>query len=251
VVARYFQDYPPSDGPADVRPAQDGHRYAMPWHAMLTSRNLWLLGAMYACASFSWYFNITYFPSFLETRYGLAPDSITAGVLKGGPLLLGGFGCLIGGYWTDRLLRKLGSRRWARRIPPLVGHGACGVCYLVAVFAGSAWTAALAISLAAFANDLMMGAAWASCQDIGRRHTAVTAGWMNTCGNLGGAFSGWAIGTILEQAPAGRAAAGNTLDRQASLSIGYEICLYSFAAVSFVAMFIWFGIRADQPLADD
>jgi len=89
----------------------------------------------------------------------------------------------------------------------MVGHGLCGCCYLAAIYANSPWTAALAISLAAFSNDLMMGAAWATCQDIGQRHTAVVAGWMNMLGNLGGAISGWTIGTILEVFIARRAAA--------------------------------------------
>ena len=61
-----------------------------------------------------------------------------------------------------------------------------------------AFTFFLAISLAAFWNDLTMGAAWATCQDIGKRYAAIVAGCMNTIGNLGGAAAGWITGAIVK-----------------------------------------------------
>ena len=66
----------------------DGH--ALPWRLLLTNRSTWLMALMYACASFPWYFNITYFPSYLETQHGVKANSIAGSILKGGPLLLGG-----------------------------------------------------------------------------------------------------------------------------------------------------------------
>ena len=236
--------------------AKGGH--ALPWRLLLTTRSTWLLGLMYSCASFSWYFNITYISRYLETQHGVAPTSISGALLKGGPLLLGGVGCLIGGYWTDFLLRRFRHRRWARRIPAMIGHGLCGLCYLAVLQADSAWTAALAIALAAFSNDLMMGAAWATCQDIGQRHTAVVAGWMNMLGNFGGAISGWTIGTILEMSVASQAAAEHvevvalTMSaKQTALSHGYVIVFFAFTAVSFVAMFAWLFVNPEQPLEEN
>jgi ACS family glucarate transporter-like MFS transporter len=229
--------------------------HSLPWRLLFANRTTWLLGLMYACASFSWYFNITYFPSYLETRHGVSANSIGGSILKGGPLLLGGVGCLIGGYWTDYLMRRMRNRRWARRIPAMAGHGLCGLCYVAAIYADSAWSAALAISLAAFSNDLMMGAAWSTCQDIGQKHTAVVAGWMNMLGNLGGAISGWAIGTILEIAVSNRAAVDRVAvaeladsAKQVALSQGYQSALVAFVVVSFVAVLAWLPINAERPL---
>ncbi|MEQ1824467.1 MAG: MFS transporter [Pirellula sp.] len=232
--------------------------HAFPWKVLLTRRSSWMIGLMYWCASYSWYFNITYFPSYMETSHGVASNDILGSILKGGPLLLGGVGCLIGGYWTDYLMHKHQRRRWARRIPAMIGHASCGLCYVFAFYASSAWTAALAISLAAFSNDLMMGAAWATCQDIGRRHTAVVAGWMNMIGNLGGAFSGWAIGTILESFVAARAVLEKVDVKelakpsiQEATANGYRYALLTFVLVSFVAIFTWLFIDADKPLEAD
>jgi len=252
--ARRFKDHP-ADATSHPVPLATKEVHALPWKLLFANRSTWLLGLMYACASFSWYFNITYFPSYLETRHGLDANSISGSILKGGPLLLGGFGCLLGGYWTDFLTRRFRSRRWARRMPAMIGHGLCGCCYFAAIYANSPWTAALAISLAAFSNDLMMGAAWATCQDIGQRHTAVVAGWMNMLGNLGGAISGWTIGTILEVFIARRAAADQVdvgsitkIAKQAALTQGYDVTLIAFIIVSFIAVLAWLPIDAEQPL---
>lgn len=256
LFAMRFTDHPPDADPA-LTVASTPAAHGFPWRTLLKERNIWFLGLMYALASFSWYFNINYFHSFLETQYGVKPTSIWGSIMKGGPLLLGGIGCLIGGYWTDSLLRKFGRRRWARRIPAMFGHGMCGVFYVIALTANSAWTAALAISLAAFSSDLMMGAAWATCQDIGKRHTAVVAGWMNMLGNLGGALSGWAIGTILQNAKAAEAAIQNIDPKELSgaalntaLTNGYQVSLYTFVAVSFVAVLTWLQVDPDRPVAD-
>jgi len=129
---------------------------------------------------------------------------------------------------------------------------------LAVIQSDSAWTAALAIALAAFSNDLMMGAAWATCQDIGQRHTAVVAGWMNMLGNFGGAISGWTIGTILEMSVARQAAAEHvevvalTMSaKQTALSHGYVIVFFAFTVVSFIAMFAWLFVNPEQPLEDN
>src|SRR4051794_27934251 len=43
----------------------------VPWVKLATSPNLRLLCLMYFCASYGWYFNITYLPGFLEEQFGL------------------------------------------------------------------------------------------------------------------------------------------------------------------------------------
>jgi MFS transporter, ACS family, glucarate transporter len=252
-----FQDHPPEKRAELAKKALEGPVVAhkLPWGLILTNKSTWFLGMMYACASFSWYFNINYYPNFLKVEYGIEDKSLVGAILKGLPLLLGGLGCLVGGYWTDQLVRRLPHRRWARRIPAMFAHAFSGVCYLVALQASSGWTAALAISMAAFANDLMMGSAWASCQDIGRKHTAVVAGWMNMLGNLGGALSGWAVGSILESTRSAHAVAENVAPellsdaaQKVAQSEGYHYALISFVVVSFVAVFLWLPINADRSL---
>src|SRR5262249_57116357 len=98
---------------------------------------------------------------------------------------------------TDRYVQRTGNRRTGRRIFGMIGHGLCVPLYLACIIVPNAWTFALLIGVAGFCNDLAMGSAWATCQDIGRRHAAIVAGCMNTIGNLGGFASATMIGWLL------------------------------------------------------
>jgi ACS family glucarate transporter-like MFS transporter len=213
---------------------------------------------MYFCATYGWYFNITYLPGCLETRYDVAPTSLVGALYKGGPLWLGAAGCILGGYLTDRLFRGGISRRWSRRLPGMLGHLLCAGCCLAAAFAPTAFWFFLAISLAALFNDLMMGSAWATCQDVGGRHTAVLAGFMNTAGSLGAAAAGWFSGLILErQLHAQAVMAAVTVEtlpeelKRAALVDGYSTNLMVFAGVYLIAALCWFGIDAEKTLPSD
>ena len=90
-------------------------------------------------------------------------------------------------FWT--MANDVFHAREAKRLFGLIGHFLCGLCFVACLFTDSLFTFFLAISLAAFWNDLTMGSAWASCLDIGRKYSGIVAGCMNTVGNLGGALS--------------------------------------------------------------
>jgi MFS transporter, ACS family, glucarate transporter len=237
---------------------QRAARARVPWLRFLRSTNLWALCLMYFCGSFGWYFNINYLPTFLEEEFDVRRDELTGSLYKGGPLLMGAVACLAGGWLSDRFIRRTGDRRWGRRLFGLIGHGLCGVCYAACLFAPSALTFSLAISFAAFWNDLTMGSAWATCQDIGRRYAAIVAGCMNTIGNLGGAAAVWLTGPILQHSLNAYALARNVRvaelsakEKAAALLPGYHVNFILFAAVYFVAVLLWTRIDATQPVVPD
>ncbi|HEY5315104.1 MAG TPA: MFS transporter, partial [Pirellulales bacterium] len=186
-------------------PPHEAELGGVPWLKIVSSRNLWCLCVMYACGAYGWYFNITYLPTFMEKHHGVKATDIIGSIYKGGPLWLGAFGCLVGGYLTDAYIRRTGNRKMGRRLLGIIGHALCAVCYFSCIFTGSAVTFFLAISLAAFFNDLTMGSAWATCQDIGQRYAAIVAGCMNTIGNLGGALAGFITAWIINGSIAARA----------------------------------------------
>ena len=234
-----------------------GHKN-VPWGSFLTSGNLWALCMMYFCAAYGWYFNITYLPNFMEEQYGVEPTSSLGAVYKGGPLWLGAVACLAGGWLTDYFIRRTGNLKWSRRLFGVVGHGLCAVCYLGCLVAPSAFTFFLAISLAAFFNDLTMGSAWAVCQDIGKRYSAIVAGCMNTIGNLGGSMANLVTGYILESylhataTAHGTTVAGlNPEVKAAGLLPGYHVNFVIFAVVYLVAVLLWLRIDATQPVVPE
>lgn len=234
-----------------------GHAH-VPWKHMLTSVNLWALCLMYFCAAYGWYFNITMLPRFLETQYAVDPKSGLGAIYKGGPLWMGAMTCLLGGFLSDRFIRRTGNRKWGRRLFGVVGHGLCAVCYLGCLWAPSAFTFFLAISLAAFWNDLTMGSAWAVCQDIGKRYAAIVAGFMNMIGNLGGAVTMLVTGYFLQSTLDAHAAAQGVevsalspVEKAAGLLPGYHINFVIYGAVYLVAVLFWLRVDATEPVVPD
>jgi MFS family permease len=234
-----------------------GHAH-VPWLKILGSRNLWLLCLMYFCGSYGWYFNITYLPTFLEEQYKVDPSSWVGALYKGGPLWMGAIACLGGGWLTDLFIRRTGNRKWGRRLFGVVGHGLCALCYLLCPIMPSAFAFFMAISLAAFWNDLTMGSAWATCQDIGKRYAAIVAGCMNTVGNMGGAVAGWSTGMILQGSLNSYAATHgldvnhlNAAQKALGLVNGYNINFITFTAVYLIAVLLWLGIDSTKPIETD
>lgn len=239
----------------DRHDEEGGHR-GVPWFKLLTNLNLWTLCMMYFCAAYGWYFNITYLHTFLEEQHGVDPKSTLGAIYKGGPLWMGAITCLLGGWASDKVIRQTGNRKWGRRLFGIVGHGLCGCCYLACLYTPTAFSFFLAISLAAFWNDLTMGSAWAVCQDIGKRYAAIVAGCMNTIGNLGGAVAGWVTGAILNAQLTGHAAdLGKSVQELSKLEKaqgqlpGYNLNFIVFASVYFLAVLLWFRIDPTKAVA--
>jgi MFS family permease len=200
--------------------------------------NLALLCLMYFCASYGWYFNITWLPKYLGTHYGVTEETHgfwTMSLLSGAPLLLGSAACLFGGLLTDAFIRRTGNRKWGRRLFGALGHGVCALCYFLSLAASSPWLFVLAIALAAFWNDLTMGSAWASCIDIGGKYSGIVSGCMNTVGNLGGAAAGITTGWILDRFE----------------PHGWTVNFIMFGAVYVAAMFLWLGFDATKSLVTE
>jgi MFS family permease len=216
--------------------AHEGESHAnVPWGRFVSSVNLWLLCLMYFCASYGWYFNITWLPKYLGTKYGVTQETHgfwTMSLMSGAPLLLGSLACLVGGLLTDSFIRRTGDRKWGRRLFGALGHGVCALCYFLSLTASSPWLFVLAIALAAFWNDLTMGSAWASCIDIGGRYSGIVSGCMNTIGNLGGAAAGIATGWVLDHFE----------------PHGWTVNFLIFGAVYVVAMLLWLRFDATKPL---
>jgi MFS family permease len=266
LFARWFRDQPverPDVNAAELalihgdRAEQPHAHRGVPWRRIVSNGSFLALCLMYAAQAYGWYFNITYLPQFLESQYGLPNSSMLGALYKGGPLLMGAIGSLLGGVITDAIIRRTGDRRRARRLCGWVGHSVCVGCFLVCPIAPNAFVFFIAASLAAFSTDLTVPSAWATCQDIGGRCAATVGAFMNTGAGLAGALAGWVTGSILERSVAGRAhelgvevAQLTSAQTTAALLHGYHLNFYSFAALYAVAFLCWFKIDPTRVIAD-
>jgi MFS family permease len=224
--------------------AAEGEHGAIPWRGMLRSRTLWALCIMYFSLAYGWYFHVTYLPGYMKERYAVADESIIGAIYKGGPLWVGAAGCLVGGLLASRLGIAFGNRGRGRRVLGVTALSVCVVGWLAARVAPNEHVFFLAVSAAAFFNDLVLGAAWATCQDIGRRHAAVTAATMNTTSAVAAALAGWLTGSIVQWTKAARPG-----DAAAEIA-GYEIAMLTYAGAYIIAAACWLFIDPDRPIVD-
>jgi nitrate/nitrite transporter NarK len=243
------------EGTADEHSTE---RIRVPWGKLLTSGNLWILCAMYFCAAYGWYFNITWLPGYLREFYGqtggekFSADFWRFSLMAGMPLLLGSVACLWGGILSDSFIRRTGNRKWGRRLFGVLGHGLASICFVFAIyFDDSVWLFIMAIGMAAFFNDMMMGAAWATCIDIGRRYAGIVAGCMNTIGNLGGAVAGVMTGRIVDMAKASAGKDASPGAIEAAARFGWDINFGIFAGVFALGTILWFFVDSTKPVAPD
>ena len=185
-------------GPAEIHSG-------VPWGKIVHSRNLWYVCGMYVCINYGWYFFMYFLPDFMKKQFaaqtGTVGERIVMALLAGGPLLVGVFGCMLGGMLTDRHVRRTGDRKWGRRLYGVIGFSGAAASYAVAIYGAmnkNMWIFAAGAAMAGFCNDLTMGASWAVCQDIGRRYSAIVSGFMNMTGNLlGGVIAIIVTGAIM------------------------------------------------------
>lgn len=200
----------------------------VPWKKLYTSRTVLCLCAQYFALSYSWYFFITWFPTYLMRERGL--DMKQSALLAGTPLLLGGFGSLFAGWLSPRLTRRFGSVRWTRCGLGAFGMIAGALLLVLSTKQQNPYLAVAFIALVSFSNDLVMPGSWTACMDVGGRYVGTLAGTMNMMGNLGGFVSPIVIGYVIDRT-------GN-----------WNTTFYVTAAVYLVGALFWFVLDPVTPL---
>jgi MFS family permease len=233
---RWFRDNPrehPSVNKAELALLEGVNRVAsghgdVPWRKLLSRRSVWLLWVQYFCLSYTFWFYVTWLPTYLrEYRH---VSEAAAARLSMFPLFFGGIGCITAGMIAARVTRLFGSVRTGRRFTAAFGClGAAALMFLHTGMQDPLW-AMIVMGLASFCNDLVMPSAWGACMDIGGKYAGTLSGSMNMMGNLAGGVAPIAAGYIL-------AATGNWL-----------IPLYVMAAIYLVGVACWFVIDPVTPL---
>jgi sugar phosphate permease len=199
-----------------------------PWSALLTSRNLYAICAMYFAFGYGLYFYFTWLPTYLvqELHFSL----VSGGFFASLPFLLAGAANLAGGWCTDTLSRTHGLRT-SRVTLGFTAFSLCAVLILGSILVPAAVGKAVLLALALASADFALSACWALCLDVAPNHAGVVTGFMNTFGNLGGLVGPFVVGLMV--------------DRLGS----WTLPLYVTAAVYFVGALTWLTIDPRRRIA--
>lgn len=193
---RWFKDDPaehPAVNQAELELIQSGRELDAPllrgwayWKQLLRQRNIIALCLMYVPNCVTFYFCITWLPTYLEKRHHFDKDQL--GFVSSLPLFLSIGAQFFGGFLSDRLTSRYGLVL-GRRIPAMAGYLLAALCITIAASSNQPVQAAVFIALAAASCMLSTAPAWGTVLDIGREHSAVVGATMNTAGQIGAIIS--------------------------------------------------------------
>ncbi len=218
-------------------PSSSSAGHAWPgWRVLAGSLTVWAVCAASFFINFGWYFYATWQPKYWQEVHGI--DYADSGWLTGAPFLCGAAGTLLGGRWSDRMLRRGGSRRWSRAIIGITGYVLAGLCILSIGFTRTVWQAETLFCLGFLVNDLTVPIIWAVCSDVGGRSAGVLSGLMNMVGGFGAALSPALLPHVHER-----------LHADFDQRMCWRIIFAGLAASWFLGALTWLFIDAGKPLA--
>ncbi len=153
----------------------------MPWKQILSSPQMWLLAAMYACYGYSLNIYLSWFPKYLVDTHNM--DLARMGMYAGFPLTAGVAGDLLGGWISDRLVKRAGLT-WARRLVAMIGFLGAGGFIMLAINIPDPEIGIWFFALAVFFLELTVGVSWAVALDIGDELAGSVSAVMNTTGSI-------------------------------------------------------------------
>lgn len=162
--------------------------HGVAWYRLLFQRDVFFLSLQYFCFSYTWYFYVTWLPTWLLQARGQSPN-VAAGyaVL---PLLFGGVGSIVSG-----MLPLAISRRWVA----FAGFSMTGILLGIIPHVMNTGLAMGLMAAASFCSDLTMPISWNACVDIGKQYTATVAATMNMLGNFAGFVAPVVGGIVLDR----------------------------------------------------
>jgi ACS family hexuronate transporter-like MFS transporter len=182
---------PPRDAGISAQPARR-HRYA--W-SILRSRQLWGLMMTRMLATPVWWFYVFWLPDYLSKGRNFSLQQI--GYFAWIPFVTVDLGKILGGSFSDRLLRKYTATLARKSV-----MAAAAMCMMTGLFVVNAPSAAAAIawvSLATFGFGMWSANILALHADVFSSDVMATAiGWTGTAASLGGAAFTWMIGQVVD-----------------------------------------------------
>jgi ACS family glucarate transporter-like MFS transporter len=233
----WFRDYPSQkQGVAAQEMVEIGvgatpsayHR--LPWARVVRSMNFWAILLMYHTYCWGSFFYLSWLHTFLARGRGFSDADLAR--LSWLPFVFGGTANLLGGWASDRLVRRLGLK-WGRRTIGIVGLGVSALFTLLTIGTESKVLSVVFLALGYAGSDFMLPVAWAVCLDVGKRYAGAVSGAMNTAGQVGSFLTSVAFGYIVH-------AYGT-----------YNAPLVPMGVMTLISALLWFKIDPTEELAPE
>ena len=141
-------------------------------------------------------FFLTWFPSYLASERHM--EWLKVGIFAVMPYMAASVGVLLGGWLSDRLLKRTGNANLARKLP-IVG-GLLLASTIVAANYVDSNVAVIAIMSVAFFGQGAVNLGWTLITDVAPKHlVGLTGGLFNLCTNLAGIVTPIVIGIIVDR----------------------------------------------------
>lgn len=204
------------------RPARSG---PVPWAMILRSGTLWQLSLMYFCYAWCIAVYLDWLPTYLREARGMELGRM--GLYASLPLLAGTVGDLVGGWVSDRWIKRSGNLRRGRSAVAFCGFAMAAMAIVPATLATSAEVFVILTCIAVFGLELTVGVSWAIPLDIGGDFAGSVSAVMNTFGNIGGAISTAVLGLLVQ-------------------AYGWQVPFYIAAGFCAAAAILYLGIDASR-----
>lgn len=211
----------------------------IPWRAVLTHPQVWMLGFILACSAFNSYLYFSWYPTYLKEARGCGERE--SGWLASIVLTGGAIGCLSGGYIIDWLTRRTGNRFRCRRLLCFSSVTLASVSLLIGKHCDTPVIATLWTAGSLMLTVVTLASWWGSVADLSGRHLGALFGLMNSLGGLGalasqrfaGKFAAW----MKSQGHTGRAQ--------------WDPIFFVYAGVLLVGAMTWLFIDARRSVEDN
>jgi ACS family D-galactonate transporter-like MFS transporter len=141
-------------------------------------------------------FFLTWFPSYLATERHM--EWLKVGIFAVMPYMAACVGVLLGGWLSDRLLKRTGNANVGRKMPIIAG------LLLASTIVGANYvdsnTAVVAIMSVAFFGQGLVNLGWTLITDVAPKQLiGLTGGLFNLCANLAGIVTPIVVGVIVDR----------------------------------------------------
>ena len=159
-----------------------------PFKEIVGCPSMWYSATSQFFINVAWLFIVTWFIAFLMEEHSLSIMERSLAMTI--PLIVGFFGMLLGGMFTDFMARGGRSLRRARAFPWGGGALCAAAAFAVCPLLDNPWSITAMMAIVAFSVDFAVPSVWAFTQDVGGKYVGSVLGFGNMFGNFGAAVSG-------------------------------------------------------------